>query len=188
MGFPLTVTAGPYEPVVRALISAHKERQAQALTAVLGERLARSVALLASGDVGATPAGPLVLVPVPSSAAAVRARGFDATGAMARSAAQNLRRDGWVRPVVVAPVLAQRRGVRDQAGLDARARQDNLTGRMRVRSRRAAAASGWGPVVVVDDLVTTGATLAEAVRALEAEGIRVLGAATVAATVRSLGK
>lgn len=183
------MTAGPYEPVVRALISAHKERQALALTSVLGERLALSVTLLAAGDLEFLRAAPLVLVPVPSSSAAVRARGFDATGALARSAAKALRREAALTtPLMVAPMLAQRRGVRDQAGLDARSREENLRGRLRVRSRWRKGASGVGPVVVVDDLVTTGATLVEAVRALEAEGIRVLGAATVAATVRSLKK
>lgn len=179
VGFPVTATAGPYEPVVRALISAHKERQALALTVVLGERLAQSVGLLAA-------AGPLLLVPVPSSAAAVRTRGFDATTALARAAARVMRgQGGSATRVRVAQVLAQRRGVRDQAGLDAHARQANLAGRMRVRSRWRRTLDGAGAVVVVDDLVTTGATLVEAVRALEAEGIHVLGAATVAATVRS---
>ena len=39
-------------------------------------------------------------------------------------------------------------------------------------------------IVLVDDLVTTGASLTEAARVLSAAGVEVLGAATVAATVR----
>jgi predicted amidophosphoribosyltransferase len=69
--------------------------------------------------------------------------------------------------------------VRDQAGLGARARQQNLAGAFRVRRRLRE------PVVLVDDLVTTGASLTEATRTLRAAGVVVLGAATVAATQRT---
>jgi len=73
------------------------------------------------------------------------------------------------------------RDVADQAGLDAGQRARNLAGALRVRAWR-----GPAPpvVVVVDDLVTTGASLAEAARALCAGGLPVLGAAVVAATGR----
>jgi predicted amidophosphoribosyltransferase len=48
----------------------------------------------------------------------------------------------------------------------------------------AVGALGGRPVVIVDDLVTTGASLAEAARALRVAGAEVIGAATVAATQR----
>jgi predicted amidophosphoribosyltransferase len=76
-------------------------------------------------------------------------------------------------------VLAQARPVADQAGLGARARQQNLAGALRLRRPIKA-----GAVVIVDDLVTTGSSLTEAARVLRAAGMPVLGAATVAATVR----
>jgi len=40
------------------------------------------------------------------------------------------------------------------------------------------------PVIIVDDLITTGASLAEAARTLRSSGANVLAAATVAATQR----
>jgi predicted amidophosphoribosyltransferase len=173
--FPLTVTSSPYDPILRGMINAHKERQALSLTRVLADRLAVSVhaLLLAGGQRGGTPA---VLVPMPSAARVVRRRGFDATLAMTRLAARRLRAR---HPVTVHQALVQRSGVRDQAGLDAPARQANLAGAFRLRHP-----VPGGPVVLADDLVTTGSTLAEATRVLRAAGVHVLGAATVAATER----
>jgi predicted amidophosphoribosyltransferase len=174
-GFPRTVTSSAYDPLLRGLVNAHKERQALGLTPVLGRRLAASVHLLLRAR-GVAPGAAVRLVPVPSAARAVRERGLDATAAMAQAAARRLRPDyraGVVTALVQAP------GVRDQAGLDARARQANLAGGFRLRGR-----PPDRPVVLVDDLVTTGSSLAEAARVLRRAGVHVLGAATVAATER----
>lgn len=187
-GFPITATAGDYDQTMRRLIVAHKERQALALAPILAELLAVACwRLLRELDDAVETAGPLTLVPVPSAPAAVRARGYDATTALARRAARLLRR---ARPVRVRRLLRQHRGVHDQAGLDAAARHRNLADSLRVRgvaTIRAAPAAGNGTVIIVDDLVTTGATLTEADRALTAAGITVLGAATIAATRRLAG-
>ena len=174
-GFPPTVTSSAYDPVLRGLINAHKERQALSLTGALAERLAQSIHVLLA-ELGHGVGEPVVLVPVPSAARIVRRRGFDATVAMARSAARRL---GRRYPASVSTSLTQIRGVRDQAGLDARARQANLAGGFRLR-----APIPTGPTVLVDDLVTTGSSLSEAARVLGRAGVPVLGAATVAATER----
>jgi ComF family protein len=174
-GFPPTVTASAYDPVLRGLINAHKERQALGLTAVLASRLAGCIHVLLA-EVGHGADEPVVLVPVPSATQVVRRRGFDATLAMARSAARRLRSR---YPTSVAASLVQVRGVRDQAGLDAGSRQANLAGRLRLRAPVPAR-----PAVLVDDLVTTGSSLSEAARVLRGAGVPLLGAATVAATER----
>jgi predicted amidophosphoribosyltransferase len=183
-GFPLTASAGPYDEVHRGLIGAHKEDQALMLTALLGDRLAAAVeALLTARDVPTDE--PIALVPVPSAAATVRERGFDATFALARRAARRL---AATRPAKPAGLLAQRRGLADQAGLDAAQRAANLHGGLRLRrGPRAVRPRPAAPaLVVVDDVVTTGASLTEAVRCLAGGGFEVLGAATVSATVRRL--
>ncbi len=181
-GFPLTFAASGYDEALRALIVAHKERQVLALTPLLGALLHRSVeALLADWDAPAERTA--VLVPVPSARAAVRARGFDAIRAMARATTRS-RASGAgtsVGPVrlVVGSWVSQRPGVLDQAELSAAERRRNVAGAFRVADRTSAA-----PLIVVDDLVTTGSTLAAVTSALTAAGLPVLGAATVAAAAR----
>jgi predicted amidophosphoribosyltransferase len=122
----------------------------------------------------------VLLVPVPSAPAAVRARGGDHVDRLARAAADRLRRDGGT--VRVARLLAAARGRRDSAGLGPADRRANLAGAFRW-SGRPADVPGT-PVVLVDDLVTTGATLAEAAALLRTVGVGPVYAAVVAATVR----
>ncbi|WP_436990720.1 ComF family protein [Streptomyces sp. enrichment culture] len=109
-----------------------------------------------------------MLVPVPSARRVVRARGHDAVRRVAVAAARELRRGGAA--VRVAPVLRQRRAVADQAGLDARQRQENVAGALEVLPGGTRLLEG-ARVVLVDDLMTTGASLAEAARALYAAGV-----------------
>ncbi|MGW2419368.1 ComF family protein [Streptomyces sp. NPDC001709] len=178
-GLPVVHAAAPYAGEVRSLLLAHKERGALALAGALGTALAAAVrAGLGAGGTGP----PVLLVPVPSARWAVRARGHDPVRRMALAAAGELRRAG--RPARVAAVLRQRRPVADQAGLDARRRLANLAGALEVTAG-GGRLLGAGHVVLVDDLITTGASLAEAARALrevaeERTGVRtvVYGAVT----------
>jgi ComF family protein len=176
-GFPVTVASSPYDRVLRRVINAHKERQALILSRFLAERLALSVHALLAGEGYAVRAGRIVLVPIPSAPRTVRQRGFDATSTMARLTARRLCSQ---YPTAAQSALAQARQVADQAGLDAYSRQKNLAGAFRLRGPIATGAV----VVIVDDLVTTGSSLTEAARVLREARIAVLGAATVAATVR----
>ncbi|MFF5189080.1 ComF family protein [Streptomyces sp. NPDC000345] len=183
-GLPAVHAAARYADEVRAVLLAHKERGGLALTRPLGAALAGAV-WVGLGRVGegegppppgnALPPPPspslsppppdILLVPVPSAPAATRARGHDPARRIAFAAAGELRRAG-VR-VRVAAVLRQRRAVADQAGLTSRERLDNLVGALAVVPG-AGRLLCRGPVVLVDDLVTTGASLAEAARAVRA--------------------
>jgi predicted amidophosphoribosyltransferase len=124
----------------------------------------------------------LLLVPVPSARRAVARRGHDAILRMARAAAAQLRREGC--PARAAPLLRQVRRVHDQSGLTAPQRAANLAGALAVTRPRVPRL----PVVLVDDLMTTGATLTAAAHALRRAGAWVLGAAVVAATERRAGR
>jgi predicted amidophosphoribosyltransferase len=164
----------PYAGVVRTALVAWKDQGRADLTPVVGAALGRAVrsclaeaASTRAGRAGA-PVRPVLVVPVPSARARVRERGADLVAGAAR-------RGG----LPVTAVLRQRRGAADQAGLDREQRRANLAGRVRCTRDL-----GGLDVLLVDDVVTTGASLVEAARAVEAARGRVLGAATVAATPR----
>ncbi|WP_374206838.1 ComF family protein [Streptomyces noursei] len=154
------------------MLLAHKERGALRLAAPLGAVLAGAVRGVGGGG------GPLLLVPVPSARWAVAGRGHDPVRRIALAASAELRRRGLAVRVLAG--LRQRRAVADQAGLDARQRLVNVAGALEVPGAVGGLLAG-APVLLADDLVTTGATLAEAARAVRAAGGRVTGAAVVAA-------
>jgi len=150
------------------MLLAYKDRDAVGLTTTLATALRSSLA------VAATTAGeaPLV-VAVPSTRSASRRRGYDPLLRLARAAG--------CRPVPSA--LMHVRAVRDSVGLTAADRADNLAGALAVRDDLGPCLRGR-TVVIIDDVVTTGATLTEAARALRAVGATVPCAAVIAATRR----
>lgn len=178
-------SAAAYDGTLRAMVLAHKERRVLALARPLGDVLAMVVDAVLD-DAGVAPGEAVVLVPVPSRPGVVRQRGHDPTHAMVRRAVRALDRSG--RQAATARLLRTRPGVLDQSGLDAGARAANLAGSMATspRALRRLAHAPAAHVVLCDDVLTTGATLREAQRALESVGIRVLAAATVAATRRKV--
>jgi predicted amidophosphoribosyltransferase len=164
-----------YAGAARALLLAHKEHGRYGLARVLGRALGEAAAAAVPEEV------PLLLVPVPSGPAVARRRGHDPVLRMARVAAAHARGRGRAAGVLAG--LRPARTLQDQAGLDAERRHANLTGALRVPPRHHGRLAGR-PVVVVDDIITTGSTAAEACRALRAAGAQVVGVAVVAATAR----
>lgn len=186
VGFPSTWAATPYDGPAGTALVAFKDGDRRDLERVLAPMLADAVsaALIWNGHVRAVLAsgnGPVFVVPVPSSPSAARRRG-DAPLALLTRAALAQPACSEV-DLMVAPALRLRRRVADQAGLNHRQRAVNLEHAMQVRPR-------WQPSIhgvtclLVDDVLTTGATLVEAARALRAAGAVHVAAATVAATPR----
>jgi predicted amidophosphoribosyltransferase len=170
-------SAANYGGTVQYAVVAHKERGQLSLARPLGVLLARAVGELGSG-------GTLTLVPCPSSRSAVRARGQDHCVRLAHHAARVLSRDRHVR--VVAPLAVVDRGV-DQVGLTLAQRRTNRQNTIVARSADPAAQRPGSQVIVIDDVTTSGATVAEAIRALRSAGWPVRGAAVVARAGTPLG-
>jgi predicted amidophosphoribosyltransferase len=185
-GFPPTVAAGGYAGPVRPAVIAFKERGRSELARPLGAALALAVAAVAAGVPDRGTAGPLLLVPVPSSPAALRARGRDHVRELTVRAVAELRDAGVV--AAEARLLRRRGRLRDSAGLTVAQRRANLAGTF-VAERAPGGGPPGGLLVLVDDVVTTGATLTEAAAALTRTGRPgdppVL-AAVVAATPRAV--
>jgi predicted amidophosphoribosyltransferase len=172
---PPTHAVVAYADPDRVAVSAWKDADRRDLAAVLGPLLDRSVA--AAVRDARWGGAPVVVVPAPSSAGAERRRGDAPLLDLATWVAKRPRH----ARLRVVPALRQVRRVADQSGLNITERRRNLAGAMSVKPM-------WHNVIrdryvlVVDDVVTTGATLAEAARALRRAGaLQVVGAAVAAA-------
>ncbi|MBC7303017.1 MAG: ComF family protein [Nocardia sp.] len=152
---------GPYRGAGRRAVLAAKERGRRDLAAPLGLAMAGALARLRA------PGRPLLLVPAPTRTSAARRRGGDP---VARSAAVAA---GWLIDCRTAPLLWMGRGVRDSVGLTPQERTHNLRGKIMT----VAAPEEWAmidakaQVVLVDDVLTTGATVCESIRVLGRIGI-----------------
>ncbi|MFM1987053.1 MAG: hypothetical protein RJA99_10 [Pseudomonadota bacterium] len=153
-----TLAAADYAPPLDRVVTALKFRRELALARPLGE-------LLAARWAGEPAAPPLdCLVPVPLTGRRLAERGFNQSLEIARAMRAALGTRGGVGPVIVRGL----RRVRDtpaQAGLDLAARRGNLAGCFACDARVEGLSIG-----VVDDVMTSGSTLAEAARALKAAG------------------
>ncbi|WP_087131186.1 ComF family protein [Microbacterium esteraromaticum] len=150
-----------YQGVVARSIRRVKEEGATMLARPLGRALATVLAPAAAGGA--------LIATVPTSRAAFRRRGFRVPELL-------VRRAGFAAQRMLLPA----RATGDQRGLSRDERARNVSGSIRTRSP----AERGRPVVIVDDVVTTGATLDEAARALRAAGFRSVRAVTLAATPR----
>ena len=116
----------------------------------------------------------MIIVPVPLDAARRRARGFNQAEELARALALTIAGD-----YSLATGLARVRETRPQVGLDRVARRENVGGAFAWRGPSLAG----GRVLLVDDVMTSGATAEACAVALKAAGAAWVGLVTVARAV-----
>ena len=104
-----------------------------------------------------------LLIPIPSSKAADKRRGYQHMVLLARLVAKKITIDHGVE-CSVAPVLVPARKIADQSGLNAAARLANMRGAFELKAGVDLRGAG---IILIDDLVTTGSTMGEALRALK---------------------
>lgn len=187
-GLPDCVALGDYQGVLREMLLAYKERGRHGLARPLGSLLAEVVAEGVTARPGSSGGGrapvPVLLVPVPATARAVRDRHGDHLRRLSRHAAARLRRGGWA-VTVASPLRALPRP--DSTDLDSSGRAAAAATAFRLRAGRLPALhrlTAGRQVVVIDDIVTTGVTLAAVTRLLGSAGVPVTVAAVLAATIR----
>ena len=156
------VSALDYSGAARQVILAFKERGRTDVARALAAPLAAALEHAAAG------LGSLELAPIPTSRASYRRRGYDPVALL-------VRRSGFRG----SSILQHSRTTLAQKALGVESRSRNLAWSLRARQplqgRR---------FILVDDVMTTGATLAEAARAIREAGGEVVAAATVAHTAR----
>jgi ComF family protein len=167
-GFDAAYSFGAYENTLRKLIHLFKYGRIRPLAARLGEWMASAIPRDQSFD---------LIVPVPLHWRRRLGRGFNQSELLARAAA---RRYG-LRPV---NALRRKRSTAVQAGLSHAGRRRNVAGAF--IARRTADLEGRR-VLLVDDVMTTGATLGSCAAALKRAGARYVAVLTLARVDRRTG-
>lgn len=166
--FDRAITLGEYEDLLRDLLMQMKtdrsERLAQGLAQLIADKLGEVLRQIA----------PDALVPAPMHLFRRLARGTNPPAALA------LRLGRELRLPVYPDLLCRRRNIQPQIGLSQPARFRNVRGQVRVRASYTFRAPH---VLLVDDILTTGATCSEAARMLKRAGARQV---TVLAVARTL--
>jgi predicted amidophosphoribosyltransferase len=163
-GVPV-LSLGRYAAARRQAIVAMKEHGRADLVAPLAAAMHTGLSRLLNWGLLEAP---LIVVPAPTRRMAARRRGGDPVTRVA------LRATADTPGITVLRALRLTGRTRDSVGLSSADRQRNLAGRVRLTR------TVPGPAVIVDDVVTTGATACESVRALQTAGVPVLAVLALA--------
>jgi predicted amidophosphoribosyltransferase len=162
------LSAVQYSPIASRVLLSAKESQIAAADLLVAKGLKHSLQFFINRF------GTGTLISVPSRKSAVRKRGRDFLKTLTTDIGLDLN-------IPTTSALSHHRKVRDQSQLNITQRSQNISGAFAVSPQFAALTSPGNiapKLIIIDDLITTGATLTEAIRALRTAGFTVLGAVT----------
>ena len=176
--FVRAVAYGPYQDRMRAAIHALKYDRLHPLARALGRMLAQAIAQLA-----ADAPSEMLVVPVPLHRSKHAQRGFNQARSLAVHALDALRKThpAW-RLTLASSTLMRLRPTESQAGLTSHQRRSNVRGAFSVSDPAAVTAKH---ILVIDDILTTGATARAAAQALVRAGAASVWVATLARARRN---
>ncbi len=177
--FACAVAYGSYEGGLRELIHLLKYGGVRPAANVLGRMLAEAIAGLELDPL----ADSIAVIPVPLYRAKLRDREFNQAETIARAAMKFSPASSGLR--LCPGVLERKRETASQTGLTRHQRRENVRGAFAVAHPEIIKSR---PVLVVDDVYTTGATVSECARVLRRAGATKVWVATVARTMKASGQ
>lgn len=169
----------PYGETAKAIVLSAKEHGLKFTRSLVISELRAAIKVLIRENKLTTE---INLVPIPSSRKARTRRGFDFITEVSKVLAKELNEESKSIRYSAYPILSITKRVLDQTGLSERQRHENLRGAFEVSKRL----NSNAPIIIIDDVITTGTTLREAFWALKERNLTVLGAATACASQRRL--
>jgi ComF family protein len=177
--FARATSYGAYVDELRELIHLLKYHQVRSASGVLGRLLVQAAEpLLASPALGNSES--VLVLPVPLHSGKFRERGFNQAELIAQAALRELGRVSRRKLKLDTTVLLRRRATESQVGMSREQRRENIRGAFSAARERVAGRQ----VLLIDDVMTTGATVSECARVLLAARAKTVCVVTVARSVR----
>jgi ComF family protein len=161
--FERAVNYGAYTGVLRQLIHLLKYERVRAAASLLG-RFTAEACLQLEGDIDVPE---LLLIPVPVHKLRMRSRGFNQAELIARAAQGGIEQAIGRKLTLDLTALLRVRFTESQVALNAEERRQQIRGSFKVTSRERVKGR---EILLVDDVLTTGATASECARELRLAG------------------
>ena len=165
-----------YNPQSARIILSAKENTNKFCIDLLASAIARSIASALPVSIWAQQ---IKITTVPSSPAAIRRRGRDHVSELADQVVKLLAKENIFATYI--PILYLAKNIRDQSTLNSSQRAQNLSGAFSIKNCEIPK----GDIYLIDDLVTTGASIQEGVRALSNAKISITAVITACAVGRN---